>query len=180
MLEGEGNKETSLHLLFGRSSAYFFGICKSQHAIDVKAQHERHERQKITKSVKEIHAHLNLQPPSSPIASEGEKAQRLSPLKKELLDLKMRLQCCSGMEMQASVVLVLTTVAWPVHPPLTHLLSIPLLRPKHMMMMKKKRKAMKKMTMMSEASRRPPQHFLVVKALLCSVLSRKIGLFDFV
>jgi hypothetical protein len=37
-----------------------FGICKSQHAADVKAQHERCERKKITKSVKEIYAHLNL------------------------------------------------------------------------------------------------------------------------
>jgi hypothetical protein len=32
------------------------------------------ERRKITKSVKEIHTHLNLQPPSSPIASEGEES----------------------------------------------------------------------------------------------------------
>jgi hypothetical protein len=37
-----------------------FGMCKSQHAVDVKAQHERHARQKDTKSVKEIRAHLNL------------------------------------------------------------------------------------------------------------------------
>jgi hypothetical protein len=51
-----------------------FGICKSQHVVDVKAQHERRERKKITKSVKEIRAHLNLQPPSSPIASEGEES----------------------------------------------------------------------------------------------------------
>jgi hypothetical protein len=49
-----------------------FGMCKSQHATDVKAHHERRERKKITKSMKEIHAHLNLQPPSSPIAFEGE------------------------------------------------------------------------------------------------------------
>jgi hypothetical protein len=40
-----------------------FVIYKSQHATDVKAQHERRERKKITKSVKEIRAHLNLQPP---------------------------------------------------------------------------------------------------------------------
>jgi hypothetical protein len=37
-----------------------FGICKSQHAADVKAQYERRKRKKITKSVKEIRAHLNL------------------------------------------------------------------------------------------------------------------------
>jgi hypothetical protein len=49
-----------------------FGICKSKHTTDGKAQHERRERMKITKSVKEIRAHQNLQPPSSPIASEGE------------------------------------------------------------------------------------------------------------
>jgi hypothetical protein len=40
----------------------------------VKAQHERRERKKITKSVKEIRAHLNLEPLSSPIASEGEES----------------------------------------------------------------------------------------------------------
>jgi hypothetical protein len=49
-----------------------FGMCKSQHAADVKAQHEGRERKKITKSVKEIRAHLDLQPPSSPIASDDE------------------------------------------------------------------------------------------------------------
>jgi hypothetical protein len=40
-----------------------FGICKSQHAADIRAQHERHERRKITKSVEKIRTHLNLQPP---------------------------------------------------------------------------------------------------------------------
>jgi hypothetical protein len=51
-----------------------FGICKSQHATKVKAQHERCARRKDTKSVKETHAHLNLQPPLSPIAFEGEES----------------------------------------------------------------------------------------------------------
>jgi hypothetical protein len=37
-----------------------FRMCKSQHVVDVKAQHERRERKKITKSVKEIRAHLDL------------------------------------------------------------------------------------------------------------------------
>jgi hypothetical protein len=46
----------------------------SQHGTEVKAQHERRARRKDTKSVKEIHAHLNLQPPHSPIASEGEES----------------------------------------------------------------------------------------------------------
>jgi hypothetical protein len=54
-----------------------FGICKSQHAADVKAQHERCERKKITKSVKEIRAHLNLQPPCSLIAPEGEESPEI-------------------------------------------------------------------------------------------------------
>jgi hypothetical protein len=40
----------------------------------VKAQHERCARRKDIKSMKEIHAHLNLQPPCSPIASEGEES----------------------------------------------------------------------------------------------------------
>jgi hypothetical protein len=51
-----------------------FGMCKSQHAADVRAQHERRKRRRITKSVKEIHTHLNLQPPNSPIASKGEES----------------------------------------------------------------------------------------------------------
>jgi hypothetical protein len=50
---------------------------KSKHAADVKDQHERHERKKIIKSVKEIRAHLDLQPPSSPIASEGEESLKI-------------------------------------------------------------------------------------------------------
>jgi hypothetical protein len=54
-----------------------FGMCKSQYAADVRAQHERRERRKITKSVKEIHTHLNLQAPSSPIASEGEEGLKI-------------------------------------------------------------------------------------------------------
>jgi hypothetical protein len=51
-----------------------FWMCNSQHAADVRAQHERRERRKIIRSVKEIRIHLNLQPPSSPIASEGEES----------------------------------------------------------------------------------------------------------
>jgi hypothetical protein len=43
----------------------------------VKAHHERRERKKITKSMKEIRSHLNLQPPSSPIASEGEESPEI-------------------------------------------------------------------------------------------------------
>jgi hypothetical protein len=51
-----------------------FVMCKSQHAADVKAQHQRCARRKDTKSVKEICTHLNLQPPCSPIASEGQES----------------------------------------------------------------------------------------------------------
>jgi hypothetical protein len=52
-------------------------MCKSQHAADVRAQHERYERRKITKSVKEIHNHLNLQPPSSSISFEGKESPEI-------------------------------------------------------------------------------------------------------
>jgi hypothetical protein len=54
-----------------------FGMCKSQHDTDVRAQHERRERRKITKSVKKIRTHLNLQPPSSPIASEDKESPKI-------------------------------------------------------------------------------------------------------
>jgi hypothetical protein len=37
-----------------------FRMCKSQHVVDVRAEHERRESRKITKSVKEIRTHLNL------------------------------------------------------------------------------------------------------------------------
>jgi hypothetical protein len=59
-------------------------MCKSQHAVDVRAQYERHERRKITKSVKEICTHLNLQPPSSPIASEGEESPKIETFKERI------------------------------------------------------------------------------------------------
>jgi hypothetical protein len=61
-----------------------FGMCKSQHVTDVRAQHERRERRKITKSVKEIHTSLNLQPPSSPIASEGEERPKIESFEKRI------------------------------------------------------------------------------------------------
>jgi hypothetical protein len=67
----EGDKSPSP---IGKIFRLLFGICRSQHAIEVKAQHERRARRKDTKSVKEIHAHLNLQPPRSPIALEGEES----------------------------------------------------------------------------------------------------------
>jgi hypothetical protein len=42
----------------------------SQHAADVKAQCERHARKKGSKSLKEIHAHMNLQPLTLPLPGE--------------------------------------------------------------------------------------------------------------
>jgi hypothetical protein len=59
-------------------------MCKSQHAADVRAQYERCERRKITKSVKEIRTHLNLQPPSSPIVSEGEESSEIETFKERI------------------------------------------------------------------------------------------------
>jgi hypothetical protein len=50
----------------------------------VKAQHERRARRKDIKSVKEIYAHLNLQPPRSPIASEGEESPNIETVEERL------------------------------------------------------------------------------------------------
>jgi hypothetical protein len=61
-----------------------FGMCKSQHTTDVRAQYERRERRKITKSVKGIHTHLNLQPLSPPIASEGEESIEIKTFKERI------------------------------------------------------------------------------------------------
>jgi hypothetical protein len=61
-----------------------FGMCKSQQSADVKAQHERRARRKDTKSVKEIRAHLNLQPPHSLIASEGEESLEIESFKERI------------------------------------------------------------------------------------------------
>jgi hypothetical protein len=61
-----------------------FGMCKSEHAADVRAQLERRQRSKITKSVKEVHTHLNLQPPSSLIASKGEESPGIESFKERI------------------------------------------------------------------------------------------------
>jgi hypothetical protein len=67
----QGNKPSSpIQMIF----RLLFGMSKSQHDTKVKAQHERCARRKDTKSVKEIQANLNLQPPRFPIASEGEES----------------------------------------------------------------------------------------------------------
>jgi hypothetical protein len=60
-----------------KNFSLLFGMCKSQHATDVRAQHERRERRKITNLVKEIRIHLNLQPPSSYIAFDGEESPQI-------------------------------------------------------------------------------------------------------
>jgi hypothetical protein len=73
-----------------------FRMCKSQHGTDVKAQHERRERRKITKSVKEIRTHLNLQPLVPPLFPRVKKAQKLRPSRKGLLALMKKLRCSSG------------------------------------------------------------------------------------
>jgi hypothetical protein len=56
---------------------FMFGMWKSHHVADVKAQHERRARKNDTKSMKEIHSHLNLQSPRSPIASKGEESPEI-------------------------------------------------------------------------------------------------------
>jgi hypothetical protein len=131
-------------------------MCKSQHAVDVRFQYEKRERKNIHKSMKEIRAHLNMQPLVLQLLLRVKKAQKLSHLKKGLLTLMIRLRCSSGMEIRASATLALTIVAWAVHHPLTLLHLSPLLR-STLMMMKKKRKEKKRM-MTNRASRRPLQH----------------------
>jgi hypothetical protein len=50
----------------------------------VKGWNERRTRRKYTKSVKEIRAHLNLQPPRYPIASEGEESLNVESFKERV------------------------------------------------------------------------------------------------
>jgi AraC-like DNA-binding protein len=69
-----GQKRDKPLPLIQKIFSLLFEMCKSQYVADVKAQHERRAKRKDTKSVKEIHDHLNLQPPRSPIASEGEES----------------------------------------------------------------------------------------------------------
>jgi hypothetical protein len=73
---GRGQQGDKSHLI-QKIFSLLFEMCKSQHTADVRFKHERHERNKITKSIKEIRAHLNLKPPSSPIASEGEESPEI-------------------------------------------------------------------------------------------------------
>jgi hypothetical protein len=57
---GRGQPRDKLPSPIQKFFSLLFGMCKSQHTADVRAQHERRERRKITKSVKEICTHLNL------------------------------------------------------------------------------------------------------------------------
>jgi hypothetical protein len=118
-------------------------MCKSQSTADVRAQHEMRERRKITKSVKEICTHLNLQPSSPLIASESEESPEIESFDEIIARFdEKKLQCSSGTVMRALTVLTLTMVAWLEHPHLTLLRQI-------QKMLKKA-----KTTIMSEASRR--------------------------
>jgi hypothetical protein len=74
---GRGQQRDKTQSPIRKIFSLLFRICKSQHAADVKSQHERHKRKKIIKSVKEIHTHLNLHTPSSPIVSEGEESPKI-------------------------------------------------------------------------------------------------------
>jgi hypothetical protein len=142
----QGNKHSSpIRKIFN----LLFGMCKSQHAADVRAQYERHERRKITKLMKEIRAHLNLQPPSSPIASEGEESSEIESFEARITRFGEETRCSNGMEMLASAASALTMMAWPGHPPLTLLHLTPLLWQIREMM-----KKVKKKKTMSEACQR--------------------------
>jgi hypothetical protein len=70
-----------------------FGLFKSQHAADVRAQHDRRARKKDTKAVKEIHTHLNLQPPRSPIASEGEESPEIESIEERVSQYEVENPC---------------------------------------------------------------------------------------
>jgi hypothetical protein len=74
---GSGQQEDKPLSPIRKIFSLLFEMCKSQHTIDVKAQHERSARRKDTKSIKEIHAHLNLEPPRSLNASEGEESPKI-------------------------------------------------------------------------------------------------------
>jgi hypothetical protein len=60
-----------------KNFSLLFEMCRSQYVTDVSAQHEMRERRKINISVKKIRTYLNLQPPSFPIAFEGEESLKI-------------------------------------------------------------------------------------------------------
>jgi hypothetical protein len=96
---GRGEPRDKLSFPIQKIFRLLFGMCKSQHDTDVRAQYERRERIKITKSVKEIRTHLNLQPHSSPIASEGEENPEIKSFEKRIarFDEETLVQQCTVM-----------------------------------------------------------------------------------
>jgi hypothetical protein len=141
-----------------------FGMCKSQHTADVSAQRERRQRRKITKSVKEIRTHLNLHPPSSLIAPEGEESTKIESSEARIARFDEETPAqqwyrdanFSGFGFDFGG----TAGASSSHPPPYD--SLLRLIHKMMKMMKKVKKAEKMKMMMSEASRRPSVIFLVL------------------
>jgi hypothetical protein len=55
---GRGKQEDKPSSPIRKNFSLLFEICKFQHAADVRSQHERRKRRKITKLVKEIHTHF--------------------------------------------------------------------------------------------------------------------------
>jgi hypothetical protein len=134
-----------------------FGMCKSQHAADVKAQHERRSQKKDTKSVKEIHTHLNLQPHRSPIASEGEESLEIESFEERWLVLTRRTRCSSGTRIWAFVASPMALTLVPILLTL-NLFCLPL----QIAMMKKMKKVAKRVKTLSKAHWRPSQLFLML------------------
>jgi hypothetical protein len=134
-----------------------FIMCKSQHAVDVKARHERRARRKDTKSIKEICAHLDLQPPHSPIVSEGEESPEIETFEERItcFDEETLVQQWYGDVSFSGFSFDLGGKAGASsshHHPLTLLLR------QIRKMMKKVKKAEKKKKTTSEACRRTPWH----------------------
>jgi hypothetical protein len=116
------------------------------------------KKRKITKLVKEIRTHLKLQPPNSPIASEGEESLKIESFEERIARFDEETPVQQWYVMRALAASALTMVALLEHPHLTLLLLTPLIR----QILEVLKKAKTKMTTMSEASRSPPQHFLVL------------------
>jgi hypothetical protein len=133
---------------------------KSQHAADVKDQHERHARRKDTKSMKEIHSHLNLQPPHSPIAFEGEESLEIESFEERIarFDIETPMQQWYGYTSFSGFGFDYGSVAGASSshpPPFDSLLRL-------ILMMMKMKRVKNKMKTMSEAFHRPSQLLLVL------------------
>jgi hypothetical protein len=104
-----------------------------------------------TKSEKEIQSHLNLQPPHSPIASEGEEILDIESFEERIARFDVETPVQQWYGDATSVASALTMVAQSGHPYITHLHMILLLW-LIAMMIKTMKRAEKKKTTMSEAS----------------------------